>query len=164
MNLSQQQNTPPTSNQSNRQSRSTSGIIDPGNPVKVLESKGITEENKFDIAKLADVLLSYGDFKRVSNATPYIKKEEVNQIKAVATLLQEIARTQTPTEDDAHITKATLNKALADLKDSLISSLSNNTNTNDSYNSLPNRSNTYANAVRISLASKEALQKKQATS
>ncbi|KAI0942763.1 hypothetical protein AcV7_002078 [Taiwanofungus camphoratus] len=159
----QQQRTPSTSNQSNRQSRTVSGIVDPGNPVKILESKGITEENKFDLAKLADVLLSYGDFKRAPNASTYIKKEEINQIRAIGILMQEIARQHAPVEDDTRLTKATLERALANLKDNLISSLSNNYrpyNVNSNHNG---QSNSYAEAVRSNTTTNEALRKKQAT-
>ncbi|KAI0928389.1 hypothetical protein AcW1_005647 [Taiwanofungus camphoratus] len=159
----QQQRTPSTSNQSNRQSRTVSGIVDPGNPVKILEPKGITEENKFDLAKLAEILLSYGDFKRAPNSSTYIKKEEINPIRAIGILMQEIARQHTPDEDDTHITKAILDKALADLKDNLVISLSNNYKPNSVSSNLNSQPNSYANAVRSNTTINEALRKKQAT-
>lgn len=56
--------------------------------VDVLRQKGITEENKHNVAKLARVLMSYGDFKD-STRHFRILKEQVEQIQAVAYLLNQ---------------------------------------------------------------------------
>lgn len=61
--------------------------------VDVLHRKGVTESNKHSIPKLAGVLMSYGDFK---DATGHFRilKEQVEQIQAVAYLLNQACSTE----------------------------------------------------------------------
>ncbi|THH08517.1 hypothetical protein EW145_g2670 [Phellinidium pouzarii] len=59
-------------------------------PVSVLRKKGVTNENKHDIAKLASVLASFGDFKD-NRSRLQIKKHQPEQIQAIAYLMQEAA-------------------------------------------------------------------------
>lgn len=164
MNTPMQQHTTPSSSQTNRQNRTVSNTTDPGNPVKVLETKGITEDNKFDLIKLAEVLLSYGDFKKAPNSMPYIKRDKIHQIKAIASLLREIARQQTMSDVDTTITQTTLDKALSNFKDNLLASLSTMLGSNGNQATLSNYMNTYANAVRFNAAPRKSIQKKQVTS
>lgn len=63
---------------------------EPMDPVQILSSKGITEENKHSLGALANLLASYSfrDEKDKLRAT----KEIANQVYAISVLLKEISR------------------------------------------------------------------------
>ncbi|KAF8491555.1 hypothetical protein JB92DRAFT_3128318 [Gautieria morchelliformis] len=65
-------------------------IPDPGDPVAILNTKGINEGTKADISALATALESFGDFKR--GTTWNLGKEGATQLIAITKLLREASQ------------------------------------------------------------------------
>ncbi|KAF8572984.1 hypothetical protein K439DRAFT_1625387 [Ramaria rubella] len=87
---------------------------DPGDPVAVLASKGITNANKTSIDALATVMESFGDFKNRSGA--YTQgKEGALQLMAIAKLLREAALIYGD-PNDRPVAKSTLREAVEEIK------------------------------------------------
>jgi len=64
---------------------------DPGSPVAILASKGITENNKSDISSLATAMEAFMDFRHPGSNTYAFGKEGALQLIAITKLLQEAA-------------------------------------------------------------------------
>ena len=112
---------PPPSNPPPR--RLSPAPADLGDPVQLLQGRGITEANKGSLRALVDALKGFTDFRRdgVSAKTYNIGKEWDKQLMAITTLLDEVASTpvSAPTGASPPATRDDLRQAVADIKSSL---------------------------------------------
>jgi hypothetical protein len=95
-------------------SRSPTPILDPGDPVAILNIRGINEDNKSDISALAMALETFGDFKR--GTTWNIGKEGAAQLIAITRLLCEASLLY---GNNRLATNNDLQKAVSDIKEAI---------------------------------------------
>ena len=93
-------------------SHSPTPINDLGDPIAILNARGITEGNMTDISALATALESFGDFKRGTSWN--IGKEGATQLIAITKLLQEASLLHGP---GRLATNNDLQKAVSNFKD-----------------------------------------------
>ncbi|KAF8507420.1 hypothetical protein JB92DRAFT_2832777 [Gautieria morchelliformis] len=100
-----------------RTARSPTPIPDPGDPIAILNTKGINEGNKADISALAAALESFGDFKHGTSWN--LGKEGAAQLIAITKLLREASllygANRLATNND-------LQKAVLDIKEAVATS------------------------------------------
>ncbi|KAF8508605.1 hypothetical protein JB92DRAFT_3120742 [Gautieria morchelliformis] len=96
--------------------RSPTPAQDPGDPIAMLNSRGITEGSKSDISLLASALESFGEFKR--STTWNIGKEWATQLIAIMKLLREASRLY---GNNRLAANNDLQKAVADIKEAAAS-------------------------------------------
>jgi hypothetical protein len=87
--------------------------FDPGNPVHLLATRGVTEDNKTSIPALVSALESFGDFKKPGANAYAIGKEGATQLVAITKLLRAAASLL---GDDRPVSQSDFKMAIQDLK------------------------------------------------
>jgi hypothetical protein len=95
-------------------SRSPTPVPDPGDPIAVLNNKGITEVNKTNLSALVAALETFGDFKRGTSWN--IGKEGATQLIAITRLLREASLLY---GDQRLATNEDLKQAVSDIKEAV---------------------------------------------
>ncbi|KAF8513385.1 hypothetical protein JB92DRAFT_3116449 [Gautieria morchelliformis] len=98
----------------NRTIRSPTPAPDLGDPVAILNTRGISESNKTDISALATALESFGDFK--CGTSRNLGKEGATQLVAIAKLLREASHLY---GNNRVATNADLQQAVSDIKEAV---------------------------------------------
>ncbi|KAF8493156.1 hypothetical protein JB92DRAFT_3127501 [Gautieria morchelliformis] len=94
--------------------RSPTPAPDLGDPVAILNTRGISESNKTDISALATALESFGDFK--CGTSRNLGKEGATQLVAIAKLLREASHLY---GNNRVATNADLQQAVSDIKEAV---------------------------------------------
>ncbi|KIJ39049.1 hypothetical protein M422DRAFT_258204 [Sphaerobolus stellatus SS14] len=92
----------------------------PGDPIAILASKGINQDNYTDPATLATTMEQWGDFRVTGGGkTLSLTVAMANELQAIAKLMGEHARTYKNADKSENVTKSDLQNTIQEIKDSI---------------------------------------------